>query len=55
MNWPEISHQVRQKLNNFHAYDPKTIRERYFNYLSPDLQRKQWSLEDDIALLKLVK
>ena len=49
--------QIAQRFNNL-AHDgdniksPKQCRERWFNHLNPDLQKGNWTLDEDIAILE---
>ena len=47
-NWVIISHLMKNRSS-------RQLRERYCNYLSPDLKKSEWSQEEDEKLCDLVK
>lgn len=47
-NWVAIA-------NRMHNRSPKQCRDRYCHYLSPDLEKKKWTFEEDQRLLELVQ
>lgn len=44
--WTRISKELKSQRT------PKQCRDRYLNYLSPDIQNKEWTLEEDQCLLQ---
>jgi hypothetical protein len=51
VNWKVIASEM-PKMNH---RTPKTCQERYVNYLSPSIDRKAWTIEDDNLLLELIE
>ena len=46
--WKDISEQLPTR-------SPKQIRQRYLNFLRPNINKDKWTAEEDIQLIELVK
>ena len=53
--WKRISNDLKG-INIFYGLGrtPKQVRERYVNFLRPNLNNERWSIEEDLRLVDLI-
>ncbi|CDW82128.1 myb-like dna-binding domain containing protein [Stylonychia lemnae] len=52
--WQEIANEINKKMGN-NKRQGKQCRERWINFLSPDIKREPWSPKEDLLLLEKQK
>ncbi|CAD8189829.1 unnamed protein product [Paramecium octaurelia] len=52
--WTQIAVSLYEKNLQGHIRTPKQIRERWMNYLNPELNKEQWLLKEDLIVLNSV-
>ena len=52
--WTIIAKLMTERMGGAYKYKPKQVRERFVNYVDPDLNRGPWSKTEDIKLLELI-
>ena len=52
--WNDIAKELYKRSEARYFRKPKQCRERWRNYLDPQLQKGEWTVEDDRRLLELV-
>ncbi|KAM3137336.1 hypothetical protein pb186bvf_010516 [Paramecium bursaria] len=52
--WTQIAVQLYERKLHDHIRTPKQIRERWMNYLNPNLKKVQWLLKEDLIILNHV-
>lgn len=50
-DWSKISSELSKSSNNFIQKTPRQCRDRYVNYLSPNIKKGEWTLEEDQCLV----
>lgn len=50
-DWNKISSELSKISNNFIQKTPRQCKDRYVNYLSPDIKKGEWTLEEDQCLV----
>jgi len=48
--WQEIANEINKNIG-LSKRQGKQCRERWINFLSPDIKREPWTAEEDLALL----
>ena len=51
-NWKEISTHFESNINIYTERNAKQIKEHYLNYLRPGIRKEDWTLEEDLELVK---
>jgi len=52
--WQEIANEINKKMGNTKRQG-KQCRERWINFLSPDIKRDPWTAKEDLLLLEKQK
>lgn len=50
-DWNKVSKELYRMSQNSYQRSPKQCKDRYVNYLSPDIKNKEWTLEEDQCLI----
>jgi len=51
--WQDIANEINRRMNGLSKRQGKQCRERWINFLSPDIKREPWSAQEDLKLLEL--
>lgn len=51
--WQEIANEINRRMNGLSKRQGKQCRERWINFLSPDIKREPWSAQEDLKLIEL--
>lgn len=54
MKWSMIVNELENKFEYAKKYTGKMVKERYEFYLKEGIQKKDWTVEEDIKLIELV-
>ncbi|CAD8127809.1 unnamed protein product [Paramecium sonneborni] len=55
LKWHEIQYQIFMRSNGIYFKKAKQCRERWNNYLDPQINRSYWKPEEDLCLMKLAQ
>lgn len=50
-NWDKISSELTRTFQKYIKKTPRQCKDRYFNYLSPNINKNEWTLEEDQCLM----
>ena len=54
MQWRIIVEALMAEFPELDNLNPSSVRDRYHNHLREGIQRKQWTAEEDLLLMRLV-